>query len=299
MIIKDSTELQGQLDKNEGVGFLLEMEPKLYRAWPAISQSELKVLADKSPLHLMHQRKFPKPVTDPMKLGTAAHVAILEPLSFDQRYAKGPKVNLKTKVGKAEWADAEALASAKGRTLLKPQEFIKAIQMRDAVRSNPQASALLMGGLTERASFGSLYGAPVKILTDYYKPRDHAIVDLKTTKSAAPWLFEKDVRKLRYHWQACFYSDLIEQITGKAPSFHILAVESYAPYASCVYTFGFDLLAIARREIKEYIEFLQQCQERDEWPGYSSRIYELKSKRWEWEQHMERIACPANLVGAA
>lgn len=289
-MIETLEELQHTLDKNDNTLFLAQINTKLYRSHEALSQSDLKVIAEFSPAHFRYYRRHPKPDSDPKKLGRAAHVAILEPLKFEAMYMRGPRVDKRTKAGRLAWVEAEEKARETGRELLLPEHYEAPDEMREAVRSNPSASGLLEAGVAERASFGTVHGVLGKALTDYYRPRDHAIVDLKSTRCASKRSFERDIRTYRYHWQAVWYTDLIEAITGKTPSFTIVAVETVPPYGSSVYTFKPDIMSIARREMMEAVKLYQECMKSGRWPGYPSQVNEVSAHGWEWDAYMKALS---------
>ena len=56
-----------------------------YLAIDAMSASGIEQLR-KSPLHFRYYRDNPKPSTPAMELGTALHMALLEPLLFEGQY---------------------------------------------------------------------------------------------------------------------------------------------------------------------------------------------------------------------
>ena len=289
MNLQTLEELRAELHKNSGVGFLLPIAEHIYRAHEAISQSEIKLMAKATPKHLQYQRRFPRPSSDAQKLGTAAHLAILQPLLFEDNYLKAKKSDKRTKEGRSEWAEVKAQAEKLGKKILDEKEYSSALEMRQSVRSDPEMNRLLEHGVAERACFGYLHGLSVKALLDFYKPKTHEIVDIKSTKCAEPSVFEKDVRKYRYHWQACWYSDLIKEITGEAPTFKILAIESHPPFCSAIYEIDFDLMSIARKEIMEKIDIYKRCLDSGVWPGYSNAVQKISANKWEWDKFKDGI----------
>lgn len=289
MSIATLEELHIELQRTSGALFLSPLKEELYRDHEALSQSELKVVAAKSPAHLHYQRRYPRQATDPMKLGTACHTAILEPLKFEERYLKAPSCDKRTKKGKAEWEEVFLRATELGKEILAGDDYDIPLRMREVIRSNPDVSKLLDDGVVERSCFGHLHGVQAKALLDYYRPKDHAIVDLKSTKSAAEDDFERDIRKYRYHWQACWYSDLVKELTGSAPTFEIVAIETAPPYCFKVYEIDFDLMSIARKEIMETVHLIRRCMETGIWPGYSSKTKKVRASKWEWEAYKKAI----------
>lgn len=288
-MISTLEDLRLELNKHSGVMFLGQMPTDVYRSHEAISQSELKLIAEHSPKHFRYYRRYPRPDTDPKKLGRAAHVAILEPLEFEKRFIKAPDVDRRTKVGKAAWEEAEEHARNLKLEMLLPEHWDASLEMRQAVRENARISELLSAGVAERMCFGHIHGVHAKAQLDFYRPKSHEIIDLKSTKCASRRQFERDIRTFRYHWQAVWYMDLVEAITGTAPTFTIIAVETAPPYCSNVFTLKQDLGAIARHEMMEAVRLYAECQRTDQWPGYPARVNEVSAHTWEWEAYLKSL----------
>lgn len=285
MIISTFDDLRAELAATDGLMFLAPVAEDVYRAHGALSQSEIKVVAEKSPAHLRHQRRTLRAPSEAMKLGTAAHKMILEPDDFDSCYAFAPECHKRSKDEKAVWEAAKAEAKASKKKLITKEDHAAATAMRDSIFSNERVGSLLRGGVAERACFGNLLGLHGKALLDYYHPNDHAIVDLKSTKSASLKQFERDVRTYRYHWQAAWYTDLVKSITGKAPTFQIVAVENVEPYCAAIFEIKFDLLAIARWEIQQTVDLIKRCMDTGVWPGYPTEVNQLGAYKSEWEAY--------------
>lgn len=289
MIIKTFDDLRLELESKQGTLLLAPVAEEVYRAHGALSQSELKVVAEKSPLHLRHQRMKLRSPTDSMKLGTAVHKMILEPESFESCYAFAPECYKRSKEEKAIWAAAQAAADSSHKKLITKDDYDTAVAMRDSLFSNIELRGLLRDGVAERACFGNLLGVHAKALLDYYRPQHHEIVDLKSTKCASLKQFERDVRNYRYHWQAAWYVDLVKTITGEEPTFKIVAVENVEPYCSAVFEINFDLLAIARWEIQQTVDTIKRCMDTGIWPGYPSAVNQLGAYKSEWEAYKKAV----------
>jgi exodeoxyribonuclease VIII len=288
-MIKTVEDLRVELNKQSGVMFLGQMPSDIYRSHEALSQSELKLIAEHSPAHYRYNRRYPRPDTDPKKLGRAAHVAILEPMRFHELYIKAPDVNRRTKAGKAEWDNAEAYARQLGMEMLLADHYDAALEMRDAVRKSEVISEIFQDGVAERMCFGYVHDVHAKAQLDYYRPKAHQIIDLKSTKCASKRQFERDIRSYRYHWQAVWYMDLVEAITGHAPTFTIVAVETSPPYCSAIYTIKQDLATIARHEMMGAVRLYQECQRTGVWPGYPMAVNEVSAHSWEWEAYLKSL----------
>src|SRR5690349_11438930 len=116
------------------------MSREEYDALKRTNFSRLKLLA-KSPAHYLHGFG---PESAPMRLGTAAHAATLEPAKF----ASGFVVYKKRRQSK-EWDAFEAAAERAGQTVLTEAEHVEAVAMAAAIRNHPVASRLLSGGNAE------------------------------------------------------------------------------------------------------------------------------------------------------
>jgi len=281
--IQTLDELQTTLNKNSGQGFLLHVPEEVYRIHPYVSQSELKLFASMTPAHFQASRQRPKKESDAMRLGTAIHTAVLEPLEFENIYVCGPKVDMRTKKGKATWGEALEKANEEHRELLEPELYYPPLLLRERVRKSPFFNSVLCDGITERSLFGHVGGVWCKGRMDYYKPETVEIIDLKSTLIAAPNIFEKDIRKYRYHWQAAFYIDLVKALSGQDASFKILAVEKTPPYGISLQEIGFDLLAIARREIAQAQRKLAHCIAENDWPAYPEHVHTHRAHEHEWK----------------
>ena len=113
-----------------------------YFAAPRASNSLLSELK-KSPAHLQHALAHPSEPTPAMRLGTAFHVATLEPRNFDESWVRGSELSGRTKEGKAAKTELEEQFDAD--KILKPDDYDTVCAMRDRVLAHPVASELLQG----------------------------------------------------------------------------------------------------------------------------------------------------------
>lgn len=294
-MIESLTELESELSKQSGILFLAEVLPEIYRMQGNASQSELKALSQHSPHHYLYYRRYPRPQSDPLKLGRAIHTALLEPHLYEKRYMEAPLINKRTKDGKKLSGEIMEIAHEEGKEILSKTDYHLPLEMRENIKANqPHIAELIHSGLSERSCFGFIDGAPAKCQLDYYRPGPHQILEFKSTLSANPVSFEREIRKFRYHWQAAWYIDLVKGITGEEPGFTFVALEKTPPYGGALYTLKFDLLAIARREIHEALEVWKRCKEKNHWPSYPAEPYQVGAHEWEWKNyknwlHMKNI----------
>ena len=262
------------------------MENADYHAHSAISKSHLDQVA-KSPLHywaryLDPNRVTPEP-TAAMAIGSAVHTHVLELDQWDARYVTAPDgIDRRTKAGKAEW---EAFTTAStGRTVLAKADAEQVMRMGHAVFGHPAAAMLL--GLPGKAETTHMWvdaatGLQCKCRPDWLTDDGRLIVDLKTTEDASPRGFAKSIAQWRYHCQASWYLDGVEQATGTRPEqFLFLCVEKKAPFACAVYAADAEMIAAGAQTAARDLEVLATCKAGDVWPGYSDQIEPISLPPW-------------------
>lgn len=254
-----------------------------YHAHPALGSTDLRNLL-KSPAHFRAARSAPRVETPAMRRGTLAHVCTLEPERWDRGYALRPRVDGRTKEGKAILADFEA--SIGDREAITYDEAALAESIRAAVMAHPAASGLL------RAKAGvevpvfwedETTGVQCKGRIDLVAKvggRD-ILCDLKTTPDASASGFPRAIAQWALHVQAAHYIDGWRTITGEEPAAYVLiAVEADAPHV--VGTYALDAAALEKgaalrlRALDRYAE----CVAADRWPGYGEAIQTIGIPAW-------------------
>jgi exodeoxyribonuclease VIII len=262
------------------------MDNTAYHAHPAISKSHLDQMA-RSPLHywarfLDPNRVVPEP-TPAMQIGSAVHTHVLELDQWDARYVTAPEgIDRRTKVGKAEW---EVFTTAStGRTVLSRDDADLVMRMGRSVFGHPAAAMLLnMPGKAETTHMwtDAATGLQCKCRPDWLTDDGRLIVDLKTTENASAREFARSIATWRYHVQAAWYLDGIEQATGTRPEqFIFVTVEKKAPFACAVYAADAEMIAAGAQTAARDLELLAICKAADTWPGYSDQIEPISLPAW-------------------
>jgi hypothetical protein len=257
-----------------------------YHAHSAVSKSHLDQVA-RSPLHywaryLDLNRVVPEP-TPAMAIGSAVHTHVLELDQWDARYVSAPDgIDRRTKAGKAEW---EAFTTAAtGRTVLPKADADLVMRMAHSVFSHPAAAMLLaLPGKAETTHMwtDAATGLQCKCRPDWLTDDGRLLVDLKTTEDASPRGFAKSIATWRYHVQASWYLDGIEQATGTRPEqFLFLCVEKKAPYAVAVYAADAEMIAAGAQTAARDLDVLATCKAANAWPGYSDQIEPISLPPW-------------------
>jgi len=257
-----------------------------YHAHPAISKSHLDQVA-RSPLHYwaryLDPNRVPTEPTPAMAIGTAVHTHVLELDQWDARYAIAPEsIDRRTKMGKAEWEVFTTAAT--GRTVLSRADAELVMRMGHAVYSHPAAAMLL--GLPGKAETTHMWtdvatGLQCKCRPDWLTDDGSLIIDLKTTEDASPAGFRKSIANWRYHVQAAWYLNGVEQATGTRPDqFIFICVEKKAPYACAVYAADAEMIQIGNEAAARDLDVLATCKAAGAWPGYSDQIETINLPSW-------------------
>lgn len=239
----------------------------------AVGSSTLKTIISKSPAHAKVRSSISKEVAD---FGTAVHCAILEPEKFEKTILRGPD----NRRGK-QWSDPAAEAEINGQVLLTSGDYDEVLEARDGVYRCATAKELLSRKLaaerslfwTDRETGIRLKARPDLITTD------GLIVDVKTTKSAHPESFMRDVLSYGYHIQEAHYTDgafATHEGNFIVHGFVFLAIEKQEPWASAVYRLDAasvrEGLNIRNMALMKY----KQCVDVNHWPAYDEGIKELR-----------------------
>lgn len=249
--------------------------------------SAKKLLADGGPAKYRHQLDHPKPPSDEMELGTAAHKLVL---GVGQEITVVDAKDWTTKAAK----DKRIAARAKGSLPLLTHQHEQVKAMAAAIRKVPLAVALLdrdRGILAEQSAFwlDERFGLWRRARFDAMRPpgRDIPVVgDYKTCADASPAGFAKAIDNLRYNMQSEQYSDGYEAVYGVRPEFLFIAQEKEPPYLVAVYGVDAESAAIGRAANERALEIWRDCREAEAegrelaWPGYSTEITHLALPRW-------------------
>lgn len=253
-----------------------------YYADTAIGGTALRD-ALRSPLHFWARHLDPErelKETPAMRLGTLAHLAILEPERWESETILAPSVDRRTKAGKEAWS--AFLEEAAGKEIVSAEDAAIVESIAAAVRGHRGAGALLKGAATEVSLEwrDDATGMRCKGRMDAVAQHD-VIIDVKTCQDASPKAFERAIANFGYHIQAAHYIDGYEAATGVRPRAYIwIAVESSAPHGVAVYAADAAMLEIGAEKRAMALEIIAECTEAGEWPGYPAEIQTISLPGW-------------------
>lgn len=260
----------------EGVeGIFYGLPAEQYHAAKGVSHSMLKELHP-TPAHLqayLSQKREPSPA---QIFGTLVHHRVLEPdKPLPQIVIKTKSIDFKTNDGKA-WRKAQQDA---GRHIVTEAEFENINGCVNAIARHPYCQKIFAGGTSEVSFFKNFtYGGTVfrKARLDWV-PAGNALVDVKTTQDASLESFSKEVLNYRYHSQAAYYLDIVNDSLDRPQKecFVLVAVEKHPPYGVAIYNLHPRALGEGRRRNLADLCTYMDCAEKNHWPAYSAEAVTL------------------------
>jgi hypothetical protein len=253
----------------------------------AINHSFLWAMENQTPLHARWKQDHPHEETPALRIGRAAHALILEPETFEQRWAVAPEVDRRTKAGKEAWSqfvdgsgDKDVIAAAEFESIQAMAQAIESQRLHKLVRTG-RAEVVLIWDDPDT-------GLRCKGRLDYlHQERGLFVIDFKTTECAAEDAFAYSIQRYGYHSQAFFYASGCDEILGQTPGYTWLVAEKNPPYAVAAYQCqGATLEAgggLCRRALAKY----KRCMESGDWPGYPDDVTPIDMPRWAIEKEQQ------------
>lgn len=248
-----------------------------------VSKSALDVIGERSLLHYRYFLDQPfNPPTDAMKLGSAFHVATLEPDLFKEKVIEmpdfGPLQSSKNRAVRDDWLKEQGPHV----TVLKREQIIIAQTMGQSVRNHPPARALLRRIRAEVtvAWTDPATGLKCKCRADAVPFGFDVACDLKSARDASPAGFARACANERYHVQDAFYTEGFRANDFDIAHFAFIVCESEPPYACAVYELNDEARVRGEQLYMRELRALAKAIETDTWPGYSDKVENLALPRW-------------------
>ena len=239
-----------------------------------LSYSALKQFS-KSPAHLNAYWNRDTTQSASMAKGSLIHTLVLEPDTYDEKYAI-----YEGKVRRGKEYDAFCLEN-EGKIILNQNEFDEANLIKNAVWNHKIAKNIFDRTTEVESKFEMEYkDLAFKGIIDGIG--DDFIFDLKTTQSSEPSKFSKDAFNYGYNLQAAIYLKAVQR-----KHYYIISVESVAPYNVTVFEMTSDLINMGTQELERLIE---QFKDWDGlFTGYSDFIEPLDVPQWMKSKEQELV----------
>ncbi|WP_270374940.1 PD-(D/E)XK nuclease-like domain-containing protein [Marinicauda sp. Alg238-R41] len=281
---------------------------------PSISSSGLRKLDSTTPAHFWVD-SYMNPHRDPvdttaLRMGKAAHTAILGDEVFEEVFAVAPYKLAKNvnenaygerpdKGEEPAWRAGEKQDWWKERVENGPipltqDEFATIRAMAETLRSYPLVKSGILEGEVEKSLVWTdeETGVWLKARPDTL-PKSGFIADYKTVRSAHPRDLQKAIAEHGYHIQlALVMEGLVSLGVVPAESLNDLSVvlicqEKEPPYAVNHVEIDFDWLYRGGQVIRRSVRTFAQCVASGEWPAYEPPTQAMKAPFWQAKQYQE------------
>lgn len=267
-------------------GIFERMNYEEYRAIDAHNYSSLKHLM-RSPKHYRWALDHPMPPTEPMKLGSAAHTAMLEP----ERVGDFAIYD-----GVRRGKDWDSFCSNnRDKQILTVNQADYLVKMCVAIRQSEGAMKYLAApGPTEVSIVWRDKGAHLdcKGRVDKLATVDgqRYIVDLKSCRDARPFKFGNEAYRLGYHIQDAMYHGGMYYLTGELLPVVTIAIENVPPYDVVVYRVPDEVLQTGQDDYARLVKKLQECDRLNEWPGAYEQEQFLSLPTWAYGEEVDDLS---------
>jgi hypothetical protein len=241
-------------------------EDDYYLDYSAYSRSMLEDFRDNPPeFEARYIRGVlpPKPSTREMEFGKAFHAANLEPATFNARYCPARKIDRRTKLGKAAFADFQ-LEHA-GKTILTAQEAGLLATMTASLSTNRIARRWLFGRRTGEAEKVIRWtcpatGLPRKAKLDWVDPIARVIIDLKSAEDASDEAFQRAAVMYGFHRQVATYTEAATAHYGTGGwTFHFVVTDKRPWPRTRDYRLCHKAVALGAAQNRQTLAALKAC----------------------------------------
>lgn len=167
------------------------------------------------------------------------------------------------------------------QTIIKSELLSEARNAAEAFFGNPELSSLANCSQRQVMVEAEYHDEstnlviPIHSLIDFVPEKTHlkfgqSLADLKTTKSAKPFSFARDVFSHWLHVQAALYLDVWNACgADQRIEWRLLVSESEAPWEATAYLLSQDYITLGRMTYIQALQRYCRCLTTKSWPGYA------------------------------
>ena len=264
---------------------------------PSLSRSTIVDLLSKSAAHAKHNHprlnpNFKEDDDRKFYLGTAGHEILLEGGENICVIEANDWRKEKTQV-------ARDVALQEGKTPLLTKQYQQAVDMvsvaEKAIRECKELGItnLRNDGESELSFVWQEDKTWLRVRPDWISKDRKLIVDYKTTDASAnPSDWARMVINMGYDLQNALYVRGVDALEKTAPKFVFMVQETEEPYLCSFIGLPPEFLEMGKQKVDYGIFLWRQCMERDEWPGYPSKVCWINPPAWalsSWEARAAEI----------
>lgn len=275
-------------------GFYRDLNFDEYASWDAVNASTLKGFS-RTPAHVYYDLQHGgKEQTASLELGWLLHVAVLEPARFEASYVVPPRVDRRTKEGKATWAQFQA--ENHDKEFIDADDLQKILSMKKALLSHETAGPFFSGrGINEVSLLwhDKEYALKCKARVDRvgFVNEWPVVGELKIAKNASEREFGRAVYIYGYDVAAVHYLKGLETLVpipdgNPFRRLVFFVVEHEPPH--CVACYELDDASLEEGAIKRgrYMRQWRECVSSGIWPGYHAGIDYVSLPAWAFKNYV-------------
>jgi exodeoxyribonuclease VIII len=155
------------------------------------------------------------------------------------------------------------------KIVLTQEQYDTVYTMSYHVKQHEIIDTLIGEALFERSIFWTdkETGLQFKVRPDIWSNK--MVVDLKTSKDAAPGLFINSAYRYGYYLQCGMFFEACEAIGRPIDMFVNLVIEKEEPYVPAVFIMNEKAIEFGREQFNVYKRKIKECMDSDKWPGYT------------------------------
>lgn len=268
-------------------GIYTDMSIEDYHAANGISKSAMTDILDCPAKYFYNYFVDTHRTTSPaLSLGSLVHTLTLEPEKFDDEYLVMPKVDGRTKDGKALKAEMELILAQKPSLALVSTDIVEQARMMASSMHNNS----IFNGLfnreepahVEHSFFLDDCGVMLKSRPDFYC--GNVIFDLKTCEDANPKVCSKKIFDYGYHMQAALALNVVSNLLNKEMEYFVFGfIEKEPPYLCAFYQLTTEALQLGERQIEKAVSIYRECIKTKEWPAFDDEIKLVDIPAWAYK----------------
>jgi len=238
---------------------LVSATDKQYFADPAINNSALKVIIEKSPGHL---KNYQSKSTSAMRIGSLVHSMVLDAKSLSNYLVFTEGKSLLTNKAK------EFSANNPNSTVVLEKDWELADLYQSKNTNNEHVKLLRACRFKEVSAFVKINGYRCKAKADAIDTDRGIIYDLKTTSDLGGFVW--DAKKYKYHMQRAWYLKIFGEIFGPDLEFKLVVLEKHKPFYCVERTFSKEVCQEGEHLVQEAFDRFTYASTYDDWSGPES-----------------------------
>lgn len=226
-----------------------------------------------SPAHYKHSITSQDDTDNPaFKIGRALHMAVFQPMVYENLWAVAPECDRRTTAGKLIWNSFQA--ENIGKEVLTSQEADLILNMANTVKANQFFKDIVTpNNLNECGVYTNLWGSNIKCRLDTFDPLDNVIFDLKSIKvPPTAKAMRHEIFSRGYHIQSALYKEAVYAITKKMPKFIFGFIEKNKPHSINFATIGQTYHHSACVQIQTALCRYENCKAQNKWFGFDNEL---------------------------